>query len=73
MRTVDAIIREQAIFTDDQRSIAWSPCPPMESVTHDCRIGGSCGLDLSGETRRSRWIVARFRWAKEAKRTEVAA
>lgn len=74
MRTVETIIAELKVFSDEQRSLAWSPCPPPElSGPHDCRIGGSCGLDGFGETMRSRWITARFRWAKEAKRTEVAA
>jgi hypothetical protein len=72
--TVDQLIAELAVMTDEQRSLAWAPCPPFESSgAHDCRVGGSCGLDLNGETRRSRWVVARFRWRKEQLKAEVAA
>jgi hypothetical protein len=74
MKTVDQIIQEHRFFSDEQRSLAWAPMPPPEySGAHDCRVGGSCGLDLSGETRRSRWIVARFRWLHEQKRLQQEA
>lgn len=69
MRTVDQVIAELARFSGEQRSLAWSPMPPPEpSGGHDCRIGGSCGLDGFGESRRSRWITARFRFLREQKR-----
>lgn len=72
MKTVNQIIAEHAVFTDEQRSLAWSPMPPPERTgAHDCRVGGSCGLDFNGETRRSRWIQARFRYLKEARRKQV--
>lgn len=69
--TVDGLIRELSVFTDEQRSLVLCPCPPFESTgAHDCRIGGSCGLDFNGETRHSRWVIARFRWLQEQKRME---
>jgi hypothetical protein len=53
-------------FTDEQKSLAWCPEPPYESEGgSDCRMGGSCGLDLSGESRRSQWVRARFRFRRE--------
>lgn len=52
--------------TDEQRSLAWCPEPPHESTGgSDCRVGGSCGLDFSGESRRSQWVRARFRMRRE--------
>jgi hypothetical protein len=69
IRTVDAIIRELSVLTDEQRSLAWCPCPRYEPAgAHDCRPGGDCGLDFSGETRLSRWRVARYRMAREQRR-----
>ena len=65
-RTVDEIIAALAFFTVEQRSLAWSPQPPFESAgAHDCRIGGSCGLDFNRETALQRWIQARHRWNRE--------
>jgi hypothetical protein len=56
-------------FTAEQGSLAWSPEPPYEPTgASDCRIGGSCGLDLNHETLRARWVLARYRWNKEQKR-----
>jgi hypothetical protein len=64
-RTCDDIARELALFTDEQRSLAWSPEPPYERTGgHDCRIGGTCGLDFSRESRRARWVQARHRWRR---------
>lgn len=65
IRTHDDLAAELARFTGEQRSLAWSPEPPYESTgAHDCRIGGTCGLDFSRETRRARWIQARYRWRR---------
>jgi hypothetical protein len=48
MRTVDQIICEQALFADEQRSLAFCPMPPFETAgASDCRMGGSCGLDFN--------------------------
>ncbi len=67
--TVDEIIASLAIFTDEQRSLAWSPQPPFESAgASDCRVGGSCGLEFNWETARARWIQARHRWNREQKK-----
>jgi hypothetical protein len=69
--TVDQIIAACAIFTADQRSLAWSPEPPFESAgASDCRMGGSCGLDFNRETARARWIEARHRWNSEQKKLQ---
>jgi hypothetical protein len=65
-KTVDEVVETLSRFTVDQRSLAWSPEPPFESVgAHDCRIGGNCGLDFSRGTARARWIQARHRWNRE--------
>ena len=57
---VEEIIAALALFTDEQRSLAWSPEPPFESAgASDCRVGGSCGLEFNWETARARWIRAR--------------
>jgi hypothetical protein len=69
--TVDEIIAALAVFTTEQRSLAWSPEPPFASAgAHDCRPGGSCGLDFNRETARARWILARHRWSREQKRLQ---
>jgi hypothetical protein len=69
--TVDEIIAECAVFTAEQRSLAWSPEPPFESAgATDCRLGGSCGLDFNRETARARWIEARHRWNREQKKLQ---
>jgi hypothetical protein len=69
--TVDEIIAGLAFFTDEQRSLAWSPEPPFESTgASDCRVGGSCGLDFNRETARARWIQARHRWNREQRRLD---
>jgi hypothetical protein len=69
--TVDDIIAELAVFTVEQRSLAWSPEPPFASAgAHDCRIGGSCGLDFNRETAHARWIQARHRWNTEQKKLQ---
>jgi hypothetical protein len=68
-RTLNEVIRDLSRFTDQQRSLAWSPEPPYLSTgAHDCRPGGSCGLDLNCETPRARWIQARYRWLREEKK-----
>ena len=67
--SVTDIITQLAYFTDQQRSLAWCPEPPFQSLgAHDCRLGGSCGLDFNHETPRARWAQARYRWWKEQKR-----
>jgi hypothetical protein len=66
--TIDEIIAACAVFTDEQRSLAWSPEPPFAGAgAHDCRMGGSCGLDFNRETPRARWRQARHRWSREQK------
>jgi hypothetical protein len=73
MRNVDRILAELAAFTDEQRSLAWSPQPPYAPTgPHDCRSGGppsarhgACGVDFNLETARARWLQARFRWSRE--------
>jgi hypothetical protein len=67
--TVDEIIQLLACFTPEQRSLAWSPQPPFESMAaSDCRIGGNCGLDFNHQTARARWTLARYRYRQEQKR-----
>jgi hypothetical protein len=67
--TFDQVLAALSVITDEQRSLFFCPMPPPESTgPHDCRIGGSCGLDFNHETRRSRWTVARFRCLQEAKK-----
>ncbi len=67
--TVDEIIAACAVFTVEQRSLAWSPEPPFASAgANDCRMGGSCGLDFNRETARARWIQARYHWNREQKK-----
>jgi hypothetical protein len=69
--TVDEIIHLLAHFTPEQRSLAWSPQPPFESMgASDCRAGGNCGLDFNHETARARWIQARHRYQQEEKKHE---
>ena len=69
--TVDEIIAGLALFTVEQRSLAWSPEPPFESAgASDCRVGGSCGLDFNRETARARWIQARHRWNREQRKLQ---
>jgi hypothetical protein len=69
--TVHEIIAACAVFTDEQRALAWSPEPPFASTgAHDCRLGGSCGLDFNRETARARWMQARYRWNREQKMLE---
>jgi hypothetical protein len=71
IRTVDQIISDLAVFTDEQRSLAWCPMPPFETAgASDCRRGGSCGLDLNCESLRARVVQARFRWQREQKRSQ---
>lgn len=63
MRTVDEIIEQLAVVTDEQRSLAWSPMPPFTPAGPlDCRLG--CGIDFNFETPRARWIQARRRWQR---------
>jgi hypothetical protein len=72
MRSIDEIIVILARFTDEQRSLAWSPMPFHEAVgPHDCRMGAGCGLDFSRGTRRARWVQARHRWNAEQRRQDV--
>lgn len=72
--TFEQIVDILGYFSDEQRSLAWSPEPPYESLGgSDCRPGGSAGFDVNGETRRSRWVRARVRWNKEQKKLGGAA
>jgi len=64
MKTVTEICAELAVFTPEQRSLAWMPEPAKQSYPSDCRVGGSCGLDFNHETLHARWVQARFRWLK---------
>jgi hypothetical protein len=69
--TVDEIIAQLDVFTVGQRSLAWSPEPPFASLgAHDCRMGGSCGLDFNRETAHARWMQARHRWSREQKKLQ---
>lgn len=69
MRTVDEIIADLAVFTDEQRSIAWMPEPPTESTGGgDCRPGGNCGLDFNSESRHAQWLKAKARLLREQRR-----
>ena len=72
MKTVDQIIAELRVFTSEQRSIAWSPEPPHESVPGDCRPGGNCGLDFNFSTRRARWVQARYRLKRDAPSIKIS-
>jgi hypothetical protein len=66
--TLDEIIERLAQFTPEQRSLAWSPQPPFESLGgSDCRMGGNCGLDFNYQTRRARWLQARYRYRKHTR------
>jgi hypothetical protein len=70
LRTVDQVLCGLEAFTDDQRSLAWSPQPRLERAgASDCRPGGSCGLNFNADTCRSRWSRARYRWNREQKGT----
>ena len=63
-----------AMSEQEWRSLAMSPCPPKEVFPGDCRMGGSSAIYGGfGETRHSRWVIARFRHLKEQKRMERAA
>ncbi len=65
-RTYDQVLADYNVFTDEQRSLAWSPEPPHERTAgSDCRRGGSCGLDLDEDSPRARWRKARFRFRRE--------
>jgi hypothetical protein len=69
--TVDEIIQLLARFSPEQRSLAWSPQPPFESLgASDCRAGGNCGLDFNHETARARWVQARYRYQQHEKRQQ---
>ena len=69
-RTFEELFQQLSRFTDEQRSLAWSPQPPFVSTgAHDCRIGGGGGLDFNYETPRARWIQARFRWNRSGEAT----
>jgi hypothetical protein len=69
--TVDEIIHLLAQFTPEQRSLAWSPQPPFQSMgASDCRIGGSGGLDFNHETPRARWVQARYRYQQQQKKSQ---
>jgi hypothetical protein len=71
--TLDNVLRDLSRFTDEQRSLAWSPEPPyLATGPHDCRPGGNCGLDFNYETPRARWIQARHRWLREQQKKDEA-
>jgi hypothetical protein len=64
--TYEQVVDRLSQFTDDQRSLAFSPEPPFESSGAGyCRPGGNAGLSLNPETRRAKWVRARFRWHRE--------
>ena len=66
---VTDLMEELSQLTDEQRSLVWCPEPRRESLgAGDSRMGGSSGIDWNGETRRSRWVVARYRMLKEQRR-----
>jgi hypothetical protein len=70
--TVDQIILQLSFFTDEQRSLAWSPRPPFQSNgAGDCRSGGNCGLDFNYGTPRARWTQARHRFLREQKKRRI--
>jgi hypothetical protein len=72
--TFEEVVNALGYFTDEQRSLAWSPEPPFESLgAGDGRAGGSPGFDIGGETARGRWIRARVRWNKEQRKLGGAA
>jgi hypothetical protein len=63
--TVTQIIARLAVFTDEQRSLAFCPMPRRELVGPcDSRMGGDLGLDLNCESFRNRVIRAKFRFRK---------
>ena len=69
--TLEEVVRDLSRFTDEQLSLAWSPEPPSLSTgAHDCRPGGSCGIDCNYETPRARWIQARHRWLRQQQRKD---
>jgi hypothetical protein len=69
VRSVDEVVEELSDFTIEQRSLVWSPEPPLESCgASDCRVGGDCGLDFGRDSRRSQWLLARYRWKREQRR-----
>jgi hypothetical protein len=58
-------------MTDEQISLAWSPMPPFESMgSGDGRMGGSAGIDFNGDTRRARWVRARYLWLKQERHSK---
>lgn len=64
--TFEQVVDALGYFTDEQRSLAWSPEPPFESHgAGDCRPGGGSAIDFNGDSRRSRWVRARVRFNKE--------
>jgi hypothetical protein len=57
------------MISDEDISLAWSPMPPFESTgAGDSRPGGSAGIDFNCETRRAKWVRARFRYLAEQRR-----
>lgn len=60
------------MISDEDISLAWSPMPPKENTgAGDCRPGGSSGIDFNCETRRARWVRARFRWLQHLRQQEL--
>jgi hypothetical protein len=71
LRSAEDIMIEGKSLTNEQISLAWSPEPPRERFgPFDCRRGGDCGIDLSGESCLSRWRAARFRWLRQRRKEE---
>jgi hypothetical protein len=69
LRTVEQIQRELSYLTPELRSLVWAPEPPIQPRgASDCRIGGDCGLDFGLTDLRSRWLRARYLWAKEQRK-----
>lgn len=68
MRTVDEVIADYAIFTDEQWALAQLPEPPhVPEPGSDCRPGGSCGLNLNADTLHAQWCRARFRMIRSSR------
>jgi hypothetical protein len=71
--TYEQVVDRLSQFTDDERSLAFSPEPPFEpSGAGDCRPGGNAGLNFNPETRRAKWVRARFRWHREQQKLAAA-
>jgi hypothetical protein len=67
VRTVDRIIADCAITAHEKDGLAWMPEPPRDITgPHDCRRGGSLGLDFNSTAPHAEWARARHRVRREA-------